>query len=122
MSAAVGDWMPPLVGKQDVALGISLRRALKARIGQPETNPRITPHDHFAFRYRFNPKSVDPSKPGTLEHRAGQDKYTLLRPNERGDNIQFEGTEREGRMTDCVLIYDEVTKVRIVLCLARRRG
>lgn len=52
MSAGV-DWMPPLAGKQNVELGASVRRALKARSGMQETNERskrLPNHEHYAFR------------------------------------------------------------------------
>ncbi|PSS36876.1 hypothetical protein PHLCEN_2v1304 [Hermanssonia centrifuga] len=119
MAATPATWVPQS-GTFDVAVGISLRRALKARTGGPLKNSKLPEHDVVFDEGllrgtvdNFKPESVDSTKPGTIEVKRGKDSTSVT--VERGSTQNgeaghaFVGQETPSKETDCVLIYDEET-------------
>lgn len=101
----------PTTGRHSVAIGTSLRRALKARKGvAPPKRSNLPDKDFYSFRYNFKPESIEPSRSGTIEVKRGKDltSVTLERPStQAGENHLFKGAEQQVKEYDCVLIYDE---------------
>ncbi|KAG1753172.1 RNA polymerase II transcription elongation factor-domain-containing protein [Suillus lakei] len=110
MATADTQWMPT-TGRHSVAIGTSLRRALKARKGvAPPKRSNLPDKDFYSFRYNFKPESIEPSRSGTIEVKRGKDStsVTLERPStQAGENHLFKGAEQPIKEYDCVLIYDE---------------
>ncbi|KAJ8587640.1 hypothetical protein M405DRAFT_934601 [Rhizopogon salebrosus TDB-379] len=110
MASTDTQWMPT-TGKHPVAIGTSLRRALKARKGAaPPKRSNLPDKDFYSFRYNFKPESIDSSKSGTVEVQRGKEStnITLERPStQAGENHAFKGAEQPVKEYDCVLIYDE---------------
>jgi hypothetical protein len=101
----------PTTGRHSVAIGTSLRRALKARKGvAPPKRSNLPDKDFYSFRYNFKPESIEPSRSGTVEVKRGKDStsVTLERPStQAGENHLYKGAEQPVKEYDCVLIYDE---------------
>ncbi|KAG1858236.1 RNA polymerase II transcription elongation factor-domain-containing protein [Suillus tomentosus] len=110
MATTDTQWMPT-TGRHTVAIGTSLRRALKARKGvAPPKRSNLPDKDFYSFRYNFKPESIEPSRSGTVEVKRGKDStsVTLERPSTQpGENHLFKGGEQPVKEYDCVLIYDE---------------
>lgn len=110
MATTDTQWMPT-TGRHAVAIGTSLRRALKARKGvAPPKRSNLPDKDFYSFRYNFKPESIEPSRSGTIEVKRGKDStnITLERPSiQAGENHLFKGVEQSVKEYDCVLIYDE---------------
>ncbi|KAG2148022.1 RNA polymerase II transcription elongation factor-domain-containing protein [Suillus clintonianus] len=110
MATADTQWMPT-TGRHSVAIGTSLRRALKARKGvAPPKRSNLPDKDFYSFRYNFKPESIEPSRSGTVEVKRGKDStsVSLERPStQAGENHLFKGAEQPVKEYDCVLIYDE---------------
>lgn len=110
MATTDTQWMPT-TGRHSVAIGTSLRRALKARKGvAPPKRSNLPDKDFYSFRYNFKPESIESSRSGTIEVKRGKDltSVTLERPStQAGENHLFKGAEQQVKEYDCVLIYDE---------------
>ncbi|EKM59601.1 uncharacterized protein PHACADRAFT_205821 [Phanerochaete carnosa HHB-10118-sp] len=106
-------WMPRQ-GRHSVTVGPSLQRTLKARKNEPPPNAKHERH-YYAFRYQFMPESVDLAKPGTAQVRKGEEhkNVNLQRGSVNSDDEihQFHGVETASKEWDCILIYDEDSKV-----------
>ncbi|KAJ7283299.1 RNA polymerase II transcription elongation factor-domain-containing protein [Mycena rebaudengoi] len=103
-------------GRQQVQIGPSLNKALKARKGGPPPQVKRTgppEKDFYSFRYNFKPPSIDPTKPGTIDlSRSSKDSTSLTveHPSSQpGESHVFVGNETSAKEFDCVLIYDEET-------------
>ncbi|KAF8628514.1 hypothetical protein AX15_003843 [Amanita polypyramis BW_CC] len=113
-SSSSSSWMP-VHGVQQVNIGTSLRRALKARRNNGEQRvpapvKRLPDRDFYAFRYNFKPNSIDSEKPGNIDIRKTPDStsITVEYPSKQsGETHVFRGTENVAKGWDCVLVYDE---------------
>ncbi|GJE84745.1 EAF domain-containing protein [Phanerochaete sordida] len=110
---AAASWTPKQ-GRHSVTIGPSLQRTLKARKNEPPPNAKHERH-YYAFRYGFLPESVDLAKPSTAQVRKGEAnrKVDLQRGSVNNDDEVhlFDGTETTSKEWDCVLIYDEESKM-----------
>ena len=93
MAASDLSWVP-FSGRRTVTLGASLKRALRSRKGGPPPKKAVPTIDFFSLRCKcicvvyalvdvaglisflhsdnFQPQSIDPSKPGTIEVKKGK--------------------------------------------------
>jgi len=81
----------------------------------PPARSKIPTKNFYNFRYKFKPESVDDSKNGVLEPKAGSESgFRLEHPSTQQDEkLVFNATEQKhsAQNWECVVVYDEETGV-----------
>ncbi|KDQ20597.1 hypothetical protein BOTBODRAFT_26601 [Botryobasidium botryosum FD-172 SS1] len=110
-SVAQLDWQPP-AGKCAVNVGASFLRALQLPKNFPASGS--TDDDHYSFKYKFRPESVDATRPGRIDNLQplsdGRSTFQLERGGTQNERHIFTGTQQIPKDWECVLIYDEDTQ------------